>query len=43
MSAALRPFLLHPRPDAVLAARDGEPVRAHDFLLERQKENGELG
>lgn len=37
------PFFLHPRPDAVLAVRDGAPVHAHDFLLERLRENGVLG
>lgn len=38
------PFFLHPAPEAVLApfAGGAPPVRAHDFLLQRLRENGVL-
>lgn len=37
------PFFLHPRPDGILALRDGSKVVAHDYLLERLRENGVMG
>lgn len=38
------PFFLHPAPEAVLTpfAGGASPVRAHDFLLQRLRENGVL-
>lgn len=38
------PFFLHPAPDAMLTPPDGSkpPLRAHDFLLQRLRENGVL-
>ena len=40
------PFFVHPNPDYVLAPMDeifGEPVRSHDFLMQRLKEIGLVG
>lgn len=36
------PFFLHPAPEAMLEPMGGEspPVRAHDFLMQRLRENG---
>jgi hypothetical protein len=36
------PFFLHPAPNVVLTPISGEraPIRAHDFLLQRLRENG---
>jgi isopenicillin N synthase-like dioxygenase len=36
------PFFLHPAPNVVLTPIAGEraPIRAHDFLLQRLRENG---
>lgn len=36
------PFFLHPAPEAILAPLTGgaPPVRAHDFLMQRLRENG---
>ena len=38
------PFFLHPAPETVLTpfAGNAPPVRAHDFLLQRLRENGVL-
>jgi isopenicillin N synthase-like dioxygenase len=36
------PFFLHPAPEAVLSPLQGDapPIRAHDFLMQRLRENG---